>query len=156
MCHLRSSANTGCVQVANLKGFSAVTCVQNNSLACSLMFVMLASACICKHLRTCQDALFLACVYLSMYSMCEELKLSFLFNVSNFLSAHSFQSSPWYRNHFCRERYDWERVIKYSCVRLKLLGCLIVSFLRIFLDVAVVWALCWGLGLGGLGLGLVL
>ena len=79
-CHLRSSANTGCVQVANLKIFSAVTCVQNNSLACSLMFVMLASACICEHFRTCQDTLFLTCVYPSTCSMCEEMKLSLLFN----------------------------------------------------------------------------
>ena len=51
-CHLRSSANTGCAQVVNLKKFSAVTCMQNNSLACSLILVMLASACICEHLGT--------------------------------------------------------------------------------------------------------
>ena len=35
---LRSSANTDCVQVANRKQFSVVTCMQNTSLACSLMF----------------------------------------------------------------------------------------------------------------------
>jgi hypothetical protein len=79
-CHLRSSANTGCVQVANLKRVSAVICVQSDSLACTLMFVMLASACICEHLRTRRDDLFLTCVYPSTCSMCEGLKLSSSFN----------------------------------------------------------------------------
>jgi hypothetical protein len=66
-CHLRSSANTGCVQVANLKKFSAVTCVQNNSLACSLMLVMLASACICEHLRASTSICVLAKMLISYF-----------------------------------------------------------------------------------------
>ncbi|KIM42462.1 hypothetical protein M413DRAFT_53895, partial [Hebeloma cylindrosporum] len=35
-CHLRSPASTGCMQVANGKQVSAVTCVQMNSVVRNL------------------------------------------------------------------------------------------------------------------------
>jgi len=86
-CHLRSSANNGCVQVANLKRFSAVTCAQNNSAVRTLMEYLRASASIC----VLAEMLYFLLVWTRVHARCMK-KRSYLSNlirsnVSNFLET---------------------------------------------------------------------
>jgi hypothetical protein len=70
-CHLRSPANTGCVQVANRKEESAVTCVQMCEYLHASAYLLISYLRVPVEARTCsgcdENEVILPFYYVAMY-----------------------------------------------------------------------------------------